>query len=701
MKRKSLLIFALIACFLMGLAAPDFAQNKAKTKAPSTKELIKALPEKYKKWLEEEVVYIISPKEKEVFLSLENDRQREMFVEAFWKQRDPNPNTPENEFKDEHYRRIQYANKNYGKESPGAGWRSDMGRIYITLGEPQYTEKYENLSDLYPTIVWFYQGMAEYGLPNAFSVVFYKPEGTNEYILYSPVKDGPQRLMPHYSGDMTDYIQAFQKLVSIEPNVANVSLSLIEGESLMEIRPSIASEVLLYQKIPDAPVYKVRDTYADKLFKYKDIIEVEYSANYLDSDALVSVYKSGSGIYYVHYLIEPKKLSLEKNGDNYQTTIVINGIVTDENGQQVYQFDRRLPLNLRSEQVDSIRDRLMSFQDVFPLVPGRYKLSILLKNYVSKEFTSFEASLSIPDSGLLMSPLVLANRLTRSNQYRGLNKAFLLDDLQFVLSPRNDFVVGDRLYAVFQLWGLTSELKQTGSLNYEVVKENGDKVKSFSKKISDYQGSQVFYEEISLEGWSPANYMLTVTLTDNNNNVVISQKENFFISHLPALSRSWVMTKPVEGDNSAEVQHALGLQYWNRQDQARAAKYLEAAYRLNPKEPAYALDFCRWLLASRKYQEVIAVGGPFVSQEQNYNFLEILGQAAQALNQYEQAINYYKQYLAHFGTNVNILNAIGECYSELGNADEALYAWERSLQLEPNQEKIKAQVKALKEKRKN
>jgi GWxTD domain-containing protein len=701
MRRKSLLIFALIACFLMVLPGSDFAQNKAKTKTPSTKELIKALPEKYKKWLEEEVVYIISPKEKEVFLSLENDRQREMFVEAFWKQRDPNPNTPENEFKDEHYRRIQYANKNYGKESPGAGWRSDMGRIYIILGEPQYTEKYENLSDLYPTIVWFYQGMAEYGLPNAFSVVFYKPEGTNEYVLYSPVKDGPQRLMPHYSGDMTDYIQAFQKLVSIEPNVANVSLSLIEGETLMEIRPSIASEVLLYQKIPDAPVYKVRDTYADKLFKYKDIIEVEYSANYLDSDALVSVYRSGGGIYYVHYLIEPKKLSLEKNGDNYQTTIVINGIVTDENGQQVYQFDRRLPLNLRSEQVDSIRDRLMSFQDVFPLVPGKYKLSILLKNYVSKEFTSFEASLSIPDRGLLMSRLILANRLTRSNQYRGLNKAFLLDDLQFVPSPRNDFVVGDRLYAVFQLWGLTPELKQSGSLNYEIVKENGDKVKSFSKKISDYQGSQVFYEEIPLDGWSPANYMLTVTLTDTNNNVVLSQKENFFISHLPALSRSWVMTKPVEGDNSAEVQHALGLQYWNRQDQARAAKYLEAAYRLNPKEPAYALDFCRLLLASQKYQEVMAVAGPFVSQEQNYDFLEILGQAAQALNQYEQAINYYKQYLAHFGTNVNILNAIGECYSELGNADEALYAWERSLQLEPNQEKIRAQIKALKEKKKN
>jgi len=95
------------------------------------------------------------------------------------------------------------------------------------------------------------------------------------------------------------------------------------------------------------------------------------------------------------------------------------------------------------------------------------------------------------------------------------------------------------------------------------------------------------------------------------------------------------------------------------------------------------------------------LAAPYFNQQQNYDFLEVLGKAAQALGQHEQAINYYKQYLAHFGTNINILNAIGECYLTLGDIDEALYAWERSLQLEPNQENIKAQVKALKEKRKN
>ncbi|MBC7348947.1 MAG: GWxTD domain-containing protein [Candidatus Aminicenantes bacterium] len=694
---KRLVVTVSLLAFCLSLVPALTASGQSRPK--SQKELIRALPDKYRKWLQEEVVYIISQKEKEVFLRLENDRQRDIFIEAFWKQRDPNPNTLENEFKEEHYRRLQYANQHFGKESPGPGWRSDMGKIYIMLGEPQATEKYENLYDLYPTIIWFYQGMAEYGLPNAFSVVFYKPDGTGEYKLYSPVKDGPMKLMPHYSGDMTSYADAFGKLSDIEPNVARVSLSLIEGEPLTDLVPSISSDVLLNQKIPSAPTYKVRSTYAEKLFRYQDIIEVEYTANYIDSDALVSVYQSPAGIYYVHYLIEPKKLSLEKNDNNYQTTIVVNGIVADTNNQQVYQFDRRIPLNLRGDQVNSIRDRQMSFQDVFPLVPGKYRLSILFKNFVSKEFTSLETTLNIPERQLQMSPVLLSTRLSRSSQYRGLNKAFLLNDLQFMPTPRNDFVLGDRMYAFFQVWGLTPELRDQGSLNYEVVRENGEVIKAFSKKLSEYTESNVFYEEFILEGWTPANYTLRVTLQDGNNNVLLTGKANFFISHLTSLPRSWVMTQPVEGDYSAPVQHALGLQYWNKKDTARARRYLENAYKKDPSNPALALDYCRLLYSENQYQEVLNIGLPFINQGQP-DFLEIVGQSSQAQQQYQQAIDYYKQYLAHFGTNINVLNAIGECYYQLGDIEEALYAWERSLQIEPNQDKVKARVKALKEKKK-
>ncbi|MDY0231287.1 MAG: tetratricopeptide repeat protein, partial [Candidatus Saccharicenans sp.] len=113
----------------------------------------------------------------------------------------------------------------------------------------------------------------------------------------------------------------------------------------------------------------------------------------------------------------------------------------------------------------------------------------------------------------------------------------------------------------------------------------------------------------------------------------------------------------------------------------------------------YGLDYCRLLYSEKRYQEVLTVASPFVNQGEN-DFLEIIGQSYQALQQYEKAINYYQQYLSYFGTNISVLNAIGECHYQLGNYGEALYAWERSLQLEPNQEKIAKQVKDIKEKQK-
>ena len=155
----------LFLVLLAGLSAALSAADKAD---------VNKLPPHYKKWLTEEVVYIISPRERDVFLQLTTDRERDLFIEAFWKARNPNPNSPTNKVKDEHYRRIDYANKNFGRGLMAGGWRSDQGRIYIILGEPKQILRYENESQLYPLIIWFYEGMSEYNLPKAFKVVFFK-----------------------------------------------------------------------------------------------------------------------------------------------------------------------------------------------------------------------------------------------------------------------------------------------------------------------------------------------------------------------------------------------------------------------------------------------------------------------------------------------------------------------------------------------
>jgi len=266
---------------------------------------------KHKKWLEEDVLYIITPTEKKVFFQLKTDKEREMFIKAFWTHRDPTPGTQENEFKQEHYRRIQYANYNLGRNSPGPGWKTDRGRMYIILGEPKDIERYTGEAGIYKTEVWFYQESMQYGLPPAFNLIFFQKDGVGEYVLYSPTMDGPQALMANYFGDQTSYLQAFRSLKKISPGLAKVSMSLIPGESVTNWQPSLSSDMLI-QKIYMVAEKQLKDKYAEKFLLYKDIVGVDYTANYISSDFIVRVIKEAAGIHFVHYIIELNRFSIEQ-----------------------------------------------------------------------------------------------------------------------------------------------------------------------------------------------------------------------------------------------------------------------------------------------------------------------------------------------------------------------------------------------------
>jgi GWxTD domain-containing protein len=656
----------------------------------------KDLPERYRSWLEEEVVYIITPTEKEVFLQLQTDREREMFFEAFWKQRDPNPNIPENEFKDEHYRRISHANKRFGRESPGPGWRTARGKIYITLGEPNTIERFEHDSEIYPTIIWFYSGMGEYGLPNAFNVVFFKRSGIGEYELYSPIKFGPQRLLIHFKGDPMDYMSAYRDLMGIEPSVAYISLTLLPSEAQHLPSPSLASEILISQMIPTAPYEKVKDAYAEKLLKYKDFIEVDYSANYMDSDAMVRVIQDKSGMFFVHYLIEPSQLSVENVGNQYYSNLEINGKISDLEGKTIFQYDRKVPIRLNQHQLNSIRSKLFSFQDLFPLIEGNYKFDVLMRNTVSKEFTSFEVNLTIPNpTSFIMSDLTLANRIVEDSKYKGKNKPLLIGSTQLVPSPRNDFSKNETLYLFFQIFGLAEELSDQGILEYSLFKEE-EKIHSFSKKITDYPDKTYFLEEFPLADYPPAHYRIRVALLDDNNKEVLFSQSHLYISPQPAVPRPWVLSFPMPSSDDPLYANILGLQYQKKGELQKARALLESAFRKQQQSAKYGLDFARILFAEKEYQKVKEIALPFLKELEKYEFLSVLGQACQALGNFAEAITYYKNYLTRFGTNIQILNSIGECYYRLGNIEEALIAWEKSLEINPDQEDLKKTVESIK-----
>jgi tetratricopeptide (TPR) repeat protein len=123
---------------------------------------------------------------------------------------------------------------------------------------------------------------------------------------------------------------------------------------------------------------------------------------------------------------------------------------------------------------------------------------------------------------------------------------------------------------------------------------------------------------------------------------------------------------------------------------------LEKAYIKEPNSVQYALDFCTVLLIQKEFQRVNEIAAPFLTHQERPRFLLIVGQSYQALGEFNTAISYYKDYLSNQGTNLGVLNRIGECYFRSGAEDEALNAWERSLELNPNQEEIKKKVTNLK-----
>ncbi|MHB8055978.1 MAG: GWxTD domain-containing protein, partial [Candidatus Aminicenantales bacterium] len=353
------------------------------------------LSDKYKNWLDEEVVYIITPKERDVFLQLDSDKSREIFIEAFWKQRDPVAETPRNEFREEHDRRLQYANKMFGRGSPLPGWKTDRGKVYVILGPPKNIEQFDSINNINPVEIWFYQQNEASRLPPAFNVIFFKRHGFGDYVLYSPTADGPRSLISTEMGDTRDE-QAYQELRQLAPNLASQTLSLIPGENRPTRTPSLMSEMLL-ANIFDSPRTKVKDAYAEALLRYKDVVEVEYSANYIAIDAFLYVSRSDDGPFLVHYAVEPGRLALFSDNGRNSASIELNGRVSDEQGRTVHQFEKTFPIELDNDGLRDIRATSLELQDVFPCVPGRFRFDLLFKNTVSKEFGSFEAEIAIPE----------------------------------------------------------------------------------------------------------------------------------------------------------------------------------------------------------------------------------------------------------------------------------------------------------------
>ncbi len=660
-----------------------------------------SLPERFTDWLEEEVVYIIAPLEEKVFLQLQSDRERDLFIQAFWAQRDPSKGDNENEFRKEHNRRINYANQYFGRATPKAGWKTARGRMYIILGEPNDRVRFEGKNQVYNTEVWFYQGLSNVGLPPGFNLVFFQQGGVGEYILYSPLKDGPMALLMSDFGDQTDHLSAYRRLRDREPELANFSLSLIPGEGPdISGRPSMTSDILL-QRIETTPMRTVKDKYARKFLDYKDIVEVEYTANYIDSDSLVKVIKDPSGIYFVHYAIEPERLSVNQINEKYYTMLKLNGSVSDLDGETIHQFEKEIKLEFDKEQIQQISQRPLGIRDMFPLIPGKYKMSILVKNEISKEFTSLERNLLIPSEkdSFQMTSILMGYKKRDNPPPENRLRPFQMGKYQIYFHAKRVFLTQDELVLTFQIHGMSQELKDRGELKYTFLK-NDKEFKSFTKRITEYDEVPDFVEQVSLQEFFPAHYRVRVTLQIEKQEVLF-ETEEFDVTHVESIARPWIYSQLLAATNDPVYAYITGQQFFNSGKLQDALEYLENAYSKKPDNEVFALGLSRIYAELKEYTKIVPILEPLMNlpESPSYDVHFLMGASYRELGEFGKAIEMFDKAIQQFGVNSLVLNALGGCYYRWGQLSNALTAWEKSLEINPEQPEIRKNVKAIKEKR--
>lgn len=655
---------------------------------------------KYKKFLED-VGYISTTKERDVFQKLSSDEDRDRFIEEFWNQRDPTPGTPRNEFKEEHYRRIEFANKTFNKGTPFQGWRTERGRIYIILGPPIDVERIIS-SSAYPLELWYYAGNPALGQAPNFRLLFYQKMGAGDYYLYNPVGNSPKELVgnprrvPLTVSDPQDWDEwdkgAAQVLASISPEAVNSVYSLIPGNNSPSLR--LQSSILLAEA-QRYPQKKVNDDYVIAILEHKPKVEVSYSVSFMGNRTAMAVFEDASGFRALHYVLVPEKISFDIYDDKYASDLKTTLRLADAQGGTLFQQEKSIPLELHQDEMKGLRSDSFQLYDSVPIIPGKWTLSVLFENTASKEFTTVEKTITVPEpGGLQLGPLVLARKVFMGAQAGGPSRAYQFGAIQIYPSVNNVFREKDRIYFFLQLLGLSPELKGQAFLEYALLRD-GQPVWAIRKAVREYQDPRFILEEVPAEKVAAGKYAIRASLQDGTRKEILAAETDVQVikESLPGL---WVVAQanPPAGDPAYDF--ILGTQYLNSGNIDKAAAALATAYEKKRDSIEFAVGYAQSLLRTKNPAKAREILLPLVdAKDGKFDLYETLGRAARESSNPSEAVKWFGRALSFRGNVVGVLNAMGECYLELGDKDLAAKAFKKSLEINPNQERIKEIVKGI------
>jgi GWxTD domain-containing protein len=517
------------------------AKKSAREQKKREKDLYKELDSSYKKWLDEDVVYIISPEERSAFLHLSTNEEREQFIEAFWQRRNPDPDSPENTFKEEHYRRIAYANEHFASGIPG--WKTDRGRIYIMWGPPDETDShpsggtYERPPEegggettTYPFEDWRYRYLE--GIGENVIIEFVDPSGSGEYHLtMDPSEKDALTYVPGAGLTMLEEMGLSSKTDRFN-NTDGTHLGQplgMQPESYNEF-----SRLELYTKIQQAPPVKYKDLEALSTSRIiKDQVHFQYRASdflRITSDTVLVpitvqipmrqlVYKEASGV------------------DTANVNLFVR--ITSMTGRIIQTFEEPLTDATPTALLQQSMTHSLIFQKAVPLSPGLYRMDIVLKDTNSNNVGVQNVRLAVPrfqDDQLSASSLILADDIHPVSSHDiGLGQ-FVLGDMKVRPKLDSTFATTDPMGVFLQVYNLKVDQKThkpDASVEFRVLPEKGTQaLLRFdlpADRLPEHGEELTIANRLTLGSLSPGHYKLEIAVTDHLANQTITPTADFTV----------------------------------------------------------------------------------------------------------------------------------------------------------------------------
>jgi GWxTD domain-containing protein len=525
---------------------PDQSKKSAKARQKSDNALKKELESPYKKWLDEDVVYIISAEERHSFLHLATNEEREQFIEAFWQRRNPDPDSPENTFKEEHYRRIAYANEHYASGIPG--WRSDRGRIYIMWGAPDEVESHPTggtwdrpmdqgggSTTTYPYEDWTYHYLEGQALGENVELEFVDPTSTGEYHLsMDPNEKDALKNVPGAGLTMAEEMgQADKSQRLTNPNGEGG----VDGNSGSESNNEF-NRLEKFAAIMAPPPVKFKDLEAISTSRLvRDQVKFDYRFDFLRIT-------SDTVLVPITVQIPMKQLSFQEKDGVDSASMNIFARITTLSGRIVQTFEDTLRADTPASLLQQSLNTSRVYQKAVPLSPGLYRLDIVIKDVNSSNVGVVNTRLAVPrydDDQLSTSSLILADDIQRvSTKDIGLGQ-FVLGDVK--VRPRLDqtFTPKDSIGVFIQVYNLKVDDKThqpDTSVEYRVTKDKATeptlKFDIPADKLPLHGEEMTLENRITVGSLAPGKYQLAIAITDNLTKQTITPTTDFTIKPSPA-----------------------------------------------------------------------------------------------------------------------------------------------------------------------